>query len=355
MNTHDTTKDNYPDYIEAIFEFDIPTGQIPMRLDVFLTNSIRNATRTKVQNAIDAQAVLVNNKIKKASYKILPKDKIICKLMKPPPMELVPENITLDIAYEDDTLLVVNKPAGMVTHPGFGNRFGTLVNAVLYHLGQRESISIEINDEDESNETKVFASQDIRPGIVHRLDKNTSGLLVIAKNSFDHSKLADQFHDRTIERFYYTLVWGNLKEDEGHFEGNIARSPRDRKLFTVVKKGGKTAYTNFWVLERFDFMTLVKIKLQTGRTHQIRVHFSFNNHPVFGDEDYGGRAILFGGSNKKNRDVAEKCLKIANRQMLHAKVLGFSHPETKERLRFESELPDDFAEVLSILRNYANQ
>ncbi len=354
MNNYEP-KDNYPDYIEAIFKFNIPSGQIPLRLDVFLTNSIKNATRTKVQKAIDAGTVTVNGKIKKASYKILPDDKIVCKLMKPPPMELVPENIKLDIAYEDDTLLVVNKPAGMVTHPGFGNRYGTLVNAILYYLGQRESISIEVDDEEEIEESKVFASQDIRPGIVHRLDKNTSGLLVIAKNSIDHSKLAEQFHDRTIERFYYALVWGNLKEDEGHFEGNIARSPRDRKLFTVVKKGGKTAYTDYWVLERYDFLTLVKIKLRTGRTHQIRVHFSFNNHQVFGDGDYGGRAILYGGSNKKNKDLAGKCLKIAKRQMLHAKILGFSHPETKERLLFESELPDDFTEVLNILRTNAIQ
>lgn len=229
-------KKNYPDYIEKTYEFIIPAGQRPERVDVFLTEAIPNATRSKVQVAIDAGNVTINGKIHKSSRKIQPGDVVQCLVMKPPPMELLPENIPLDIVYEDEFLLVVNKPAGMVSHPGFGNRYGTLVNALLYHFGQRSAIPIETFDEDETDTESdddgendyVFNSDAIRPGIVHRLDKDTSGLLVIAKNSVIHAALAKQFFEHTTQREYNAIVWGVVKENEGRIESNIGRSPRER-------------------------------------------------------------------------------------------------------------------------------
>ncbi|MFA6571029.1 MAG: RluA family pseudouridine synthase [Bacteroidota bacterium] len=353
---------NYPDYIETIFNFSIPKGQEAERLDLYLARSIRNATRTKVQKAIEAGCVIVNGKVKKSNYKIQPLDSIVCTIMKPPPIQLIPEDIPLEIVYEDDFMLVVNKPVGMCSHPGFGNRQGTLVNAVLYHLGMREPIPIELDEdseeiEDDSDipvitEGSVFASSAIRPGLVHRLDKDTSGLLVISKNPQTHAQLAKQFFDRTTSRFYYALVWGEFKENKGTYEGDIGRSSRDRKLFAIVKKDGKPAITDYEVLERFDYLTLVKVKLRTGRTHQIRVHFSHNKHPVFGDVSYGGDSIVFGGHNIQFRKLAENCLKMTSHQLLHAKTLGFVHPDNNELKQFESSIPDDFIEILELFRIY---
>jgi 23S rRNA pseudouridine1911/1915/1917 synthase len=343
--------ENYPEYIEKVFQFSISTGQKPERLDSFLANSIRNASRTKVQKAIDAECVTINGKPSKAGKKIQPGDVIICKILKPPPIELVPENIPLNIVFEDEHLLVVNKPAGMVTHPAFGNRYGTLVNAVLYHLGMRQSITFELDDEDEDeNETAIFESSEIRPGVVHRLDKNTSGLLVVSKNPVIHAGLAKQFFDRTVDRSYNSIVWGIVKQDSGTIEGNIGRANRDRKLFDVVKREGKHAITDYKVLERYDFATFVQIKLRTGRTHQIRVHFRHIGHPVLGDPEYGGDKIHSGGGDPIIKKRAEKCLKLINRQMLHARTLGFVHPATKEKLSFTSELPEDMENILDILR-----
>src|SRR3989339_2003610 len=342
----------YPEKIETIFEFKIPKGQIPERLDVYLTNSIKNATRTKVQRAIDEGAVFVNGKSAKASRKIQPNDEIICKIMKAPPIDLIPENIPLDVVYEDEYLMVINKPAGIVSHPGFGNPYGTVVNAVLYHLGLREAIKIELDDEDEIenlDEGIIYSSDAIRPGLVHRLDKDTSGLMLISKNPDVHAKLAQQFQDRTVDKFYYALVWGTFKDDNGRIEEDIGRSQRNRKLFAVLKKGGKSAITEYEVLERFEYLTLIKIKLMTGRTHQIRVHFCHNHHPVFGDVSYGGDSIVFGVNNSEFKKIANKCLISVNRQMLHAKELGFIHPESGERLNFTSELPEDFEKVLKEL------
>ncbi|MFH1051793.1 MAG: RluA family pseudouridine synthase [bacterium] len=353
-NTGDS---NYPNLIETIFEFDIPAGQKPERLDVFLTNSMKYATRNKVQKAIDDGCVWINGKVAKSSKKIKGLDKIICKIMKSPPIELTPENIPLEIVFEDESLLVINKPKGMVTHPGYGNRKGTVVNAVLWHIGKREAITIELDedsDDEEIDEGRIFASDAVRPGIVHRLDKDTSGLLLITKDSSLHSILAKQFEDRTIERYYFALVWGDVKNDEGTWEGDIGRNPRNRKTFAVVKKDGKTAITDYWVMERYGFITLVKVKLRTGRTHQIRVHFSHNGYPVLGDKDYGGDTVVKGGGMPETRKIAEQCLQIAQRQMLHAKVLGFTHPLSSERMRFESDLPEDFMEVLKILRKTLN-
>lgn len=342
-------KDNYPEYIEHTFELNVPGGQQPERLDIYISRNVQNATRTKVQKAISEGNVTVNDRSAKASRKVQPNDHIICKIMKPPPIELVPEDIPLEIVYEDEYLLVVNKPAEMCVHPGFGNRYGTLVNALLYHFGERDPREIEIDDEDDAeDESDVYSGDEIRPGIVHRLDKDTSGLLVIAKDQFTHAKIAEQFANRTTTREYNALVWGNFENDSGIIEGNIGRSSRDRKLFDVVKKGGKHAITEYAVLQRFDYLTLLKLKLHTGRTHQIRVHCKHINHPVFGDMAYGGDSVLFGGENKVFRIKAEKSIKSVDRQLLHAKTLGFRHPKTKEFLEFDSELPEDFNKCLKM-------
>lgn len=343
-------KNNYPDYIEKIYDLTAAPGQTAERLDVYLTNAIQYATRNKVQKAIEDGNVTINGKTAKASRKIQPNDHIICKIMKPPPIELIPEDIPLDIVFEDDYLMVINKPAGMCTHPGFGNRYGTLVNAVLYHMGMRESITVETDEEDEElNEAQIYSSDEIRPGIVHRLDKDTSGLIVIAKEPRIHSMLQLQFHDRTISRQYVALAWGIIDEDAGTIEADIGRSTRDRKLFAVVKKDGKHAVTDFNVLQRFSVATLVQLKLRTGRTHQIRVHLSHNNHPIIGDNAYGGDSIVYGGSMPHLRKIAVRCLKTANRQLLHAKILSFVHPMTNERLNFETNLPPDIQKCIEIL------
>ena len=353
--------DSHPYYIEKEYNIKVAKGQTPERLDVYLTSLIFNATRARVQKAIEAGKVLVNGKLGKNSRKVQPNDNILCILLKAPPIELLPQNIPLDIAYEDNVCIVVNKPAGMVTHPGFGNRYGTLVNAILYHYGMRNPISIESDidepDEDLDSEIdeseaegEIFAKDEIRPGIVHRLDKDTSGLLVLAKNPEAHTFLARQFANRTTEREYNAIVWGNLKEDEGVIEGDIGRSPRDRKLFAIVKKGGKYAKTEYKVIERFEFATLIKLKLHTGRTHQIRVHLASIHHPVFGDKAYGGDAILYSGQMPQLRKKAAECIAIAQRQLLHARTLGFKHPVSKEFLSFSSELPEDFKQIIEKLR-----
>lgn len=347
-------QNNHPERIETVFKFMIPGGQTPERVDVYLTNSIQNATRNKVQKAIDMGLVTVNGKVIKSSRKIQPNDIIICKIYRLPPLQLIPQNIPIDIIYEDEHLLVVNKPAGMVSHPGFGNRYGTLVNAMLYHLGQREAIQIDIDDDDDEDvqdEGMIFANSDIRPGIVHRLDKDTSGLMLIAKNSTILAQLQKQFADRTVSREYYALLWGEMPEDNGTIEGDIGRSQRDRKLFAVVKRGGKPAITDYFTIEKFDYLTLCKMKLRTGRTHQIRVHCSNIKHPVFGDPSYGGDAILYGGHNLKFRHKAEKALKMIDRQMLHAKSITFYHPVVKDTMKFESQLPEDFQNILNLFAN----
>lgn len=342
---------HYPAPTEHSFEFTITAGQQSERLDTFLTREIRNATRTRIQQAIDLGAVSVNGITSKASRKIQPKDHVVCKVMKRPPITLIPENISLDIRYEDEFLMIVNKPAGMVTHPGFGNRFGTLVNAVLYHLGQRQAITVE-DESDEETEGEIFAGDDIRPGIVHRLDKETSGVLVVAKKPEIHTALQQQFHAKTAQREYYALIWGDLPESSGAIEGDIGRSTRDRKLMAVVRKGGKQATTTYQVLERFDFTSLVRFKLLTGRTHQIRVHCANLGHPLVGDFAYGGdeKAIAGWLPDKKRR--AKKVLSLIARQALHAKTLGFQHPVSKDWISVESELPNDFECVLTHLREH---
>lgn len=349
---NDISKNNYPEPSEEIIKMEVAKGQTPLRIDQFLTNEIKGATRTKIQNAIQNGKVLINGKKAKASKKVQPLDKIECGILKYPPLELIPEDIPLKIEYEDEEIMVVNKVAGMCSHPGVGNRYGTLINAVLWHLGERESKKIEVDDEEENEEYK-FLSDEIRPGLAHRIDKDTSGLLVISKKPENMPFLQSQFADRTISREYHLLVWGKIKNKSGTIEGNIGRSPRDRKKFVVLKKGGKHAITDYEVLEEFPVATYVKAKLRTGRTHQIRVHFGNIGHLLIGDYFYGGDKAPKTNSKFK-KDLSNRIAKLAQRQMLHAKKLRLVHPSNKKGLEINSELPQDFLDLLDILRK-ANQ
>ncbi len=347
MNKEQHTDASQQERIEQLYEFYVPPGQQPERLDVYLTHVLPNATRTKVQKAIEEHAILVNGKPTKPSRRIQPGDYILCRIYKPPPIELIPEPIPLDIVYEDSDILVVNKPAGMVTHPGIGHRRGTLVNAVLHHLGIREAQPIEVNEE--LPEEYIFASPQIRPGIVHRLDKDTSGLLLISKMPRFHAHLSKQFETKTARRHYLALVWGTLPA-EGTIEGAIGRSSRDRKKFAVVEpESGKYALTLYRTLEQFAIASLVELQLKTGRTHQIRVHLSFIGHPVIGDPTYGGdkpRRI----ATAHQKHLALQLLALLQRQALHAYRLEFIHPRTGEWMEFEAPLPEDMQRALSLLR-----
>lgn len=306
----------------------VPAGEHRKRIDVYLSRQIENATRSKVQTAIESGMVLVNGKPVKSSYKLNPNDVIDITFQRPPRMEAKPEDIPLNIIFEDDSLLVINKPAGMVMHPAYGNYKGTLVNALLHHCNQLSKINTEL-----------------RPGIIHRLDKDTTGLVVVAKNDFVHAFIAKQFSQRTIERDYWAIVWGHLKSRKGVIEANLGRSKRDRKKVAVVDRG-KHAVTEFEVLREFDFLSLICLHLKTGRTHQIRVHLSHIGHPVFGDPTYNGRDCNWGGLKGKKAQQADNLLGLISRQALHAKTLGFVHPVSKEFIRFDSQLPEDMQTVL---------
>lgn len=318
---------------EKKFKFEIPEGKRKERLDVFLTHSIENSTRTKVQNLIKKEFVLVNGKVVKPSYQLIPGDIVEIRIpVKPRPAQTLPEPIPIDIIYEDDDIIIVNKPAGMVVHPALGNYTGTLVNALLYHT------------------KNLSRSNDVeRAGIVHRIDKNTSGLLVVAKNDVAHYKLAKQFASHSIDREYWAIVWGHFKSPEGIIETKIGRSKSDRKKFAVVEDG-KEAITHYYVLEEFEYLTLVRLKLKTGRTHQIRVHLSHINHPVFGDPTYGGRKIHYSNITSRIKQEVENFLELIKRQALHAKTLGFIHPSTNQFVQFDSDLPDDMKILLERLR-----
>ena len=316
-------------------EFTVAPGQKKERIDKFLTAQIESSTRAKIQKYIEEDRVCVNGKPVRSSYKILPNDKIVVSIpTSAPPDRVVPERIRLDVVYEDEYLIVVNKPAGMVTHPGHGNWSGTLANALLFHC----------------NKLSALNDPFVRPGIVHRLDKDTSGLIVAAKDDGTHASLARQFADRTIDREYWALVWGKLSKKRGVIESMIARSKSDRKKFSVVEveenRGGKFAATEYEVLKEFKFLSLVRLKLRTGRTHQIRVHLSHIGHPVFGDPTYHGRRLNYGEATIRFKLQVTDLLKIMARQALHAKTLGFIHPATKEHLHFDSDLPADFGAVL---------
>lgn len=336
------TEDNDNSDDNELFEhyrFVADKGQTPLRIDKFLVDRIQNASRSKIQEAAAAGNILVNQKAVKPNYKIKPED-VISIVMEYPPreIEITPQDIPLDIVYEDDTVLVINKEAGMVVHPGYGNFDGTLVNALAYRL----------------RELDMFKGNDLRPGLVHRLDKNTSGLLVIAKNEKAKMHLARQFFERTTKRRYTALVWGSFDENEGTVEGNIGRNPKNRKVMFVYADGdsGKHAVTHYKVLERFGYVTLVECRLETGRTHQIRVHMQYINHPLFNDAEYGGDKILKGTTFTKYKQFIQNCFKIAPRHALHAKSLGFVHPKTGKEMFFDSELPNDMQGLVTKWREY---
>ncbi len=321
------------------YRFEVDRGQSQIRLDKYLAINMRNTSRNRIQDAADTGSILVNDKAQKSSYKVKPGD-VITIVMSYPKYEniIIAEDIPLDIRYEDDDLLVVNKPAGLVVHPGHGNYSGTLVNALTYHLQGSE----------------MLEDSDMRAGLVHRIDKNTSGLLVIAKNVRTHAHLAKQFFDHTTQRKYIALVWGNFDEDEGTIIGNIGRSVRDRLKMFVFEDGsdGKHAVTHYRVLQRFGYVTLVECQLETGRTHQIRVHMSWQGHPLFNDERYGGDRVLKGTTFTKYKQFVENCFSILPRHALHARLLGFKHPTTGEQMSFECDLPEEFASLISKWEGY---
>ena len=318
-------------------KFTASVGQEPLRVDKFLMNFIENATRNKIQQAAKSGNILVNEVAVKQNHKVKPND-VVRVLLSHPPAEqlLVAEDLPIDIIYEDDAVIVVNKKAGMVVHPGHGNYSGTLVNGLIHHI---ENLPTNSNE---------------RPGLVHRIDKDTSGLLVVAKTEYALANLSKQFFDRTTERLYYALVWGNIDEDEGRIEGNIGRSLKNRLQMDVFPEGdfGKHAVTHFKVVDRFMYVTLVQCKLETGRTHQIRAHFKHIGHTLFNDERYGGNDILKGTTFTKYKQFVQNCFKTLPRQALHAKTLGFTHPTTGEFMRFNSEVPEDITACLEKWRTY---
>ncbi|MBL7888547.1 MAG: RluA family pseudouridine synthase [Bacteroidetes bacterium] len=330
-------------------------GQEPLRIDKFLMNRVQNATRTKIQQAAENGNILVNEKPVKSNYKVKPHDVITVVFAHPPrEIELIPQNIPIDIVYEDNDLIIVNKHPGMVVHPGYGNYKGTLVNALVYHFQQlpvsKSGAALETNKK--STEQAV-----LRPGLVHRLDKNTSGIMVVAKSEIAMTKLAQDFFDRNLDRKYIALVWGDFKEDSGTVVGNIGRHLKDRKLMDVFPEGseyGKHAVTHYKVLERFGYVTLIECKLETGRTHQIRAHMQHIGHSLFNDDTYGGNRILKGTTFAKYKQFVDNCFELLPRHALHAKSLGFNHPTSGRYIHFDSELPEDMQAVIKKWRTYAN-
>lgn len=322
---------------KTIYNLKVPEGQqIDIRLDKYITSFVENATRNKVQQAIKDGYVFVNGKNEKSSYVMQAGDEIYIELPIPPPPDAKAEELDLNIIFEDEDLIVVNKEAGMVVHPAYGNWSGTLVNGLMHHVDELAG-----NEEEEN----------IRPGIVHRLDKDTSGLLVVAKNDESLASLSRLFAEKDIERTYWAIVWGTPSEEEGTIEGNIGRSKRDRKLMTVLPEHmGKPAVTHYKVLEHFDYLSLVELKLETGRTHQIRVHCAHIGHHVFGDTTYGGTSVRYGPNTGTRKTMFHNLITGLGRQCLHAKTLGFLHPKKNEMVSFDSELPTDFQLVLDTLR-----
>lgn len=314
-------------------------GQKPLRVDKFLSNFLENVSRSRVQTAAEAGNIHVNGEVVKSNYKVKPGDIVTVEMSYPPrEIELIPENIPLEIIHEDDDVVVVNKPAGLVVHPGYGNYSGTLVNALIYHF-----------------QNLPVGQQTDRPGLVHRIDKLTTGLMVVAKNEPAMAHLSKQFFDRTIERRYLALVWGDFEEDSGTITGNIGRSAKNRKVQDVFPEGdqGKHAVTHWEVVERLGYVTLIQCKLETGRTHQIRVHLAHIGHPLFGDFEYGGDKILKGTTFTKYKQFVQNCFKILPRQALHAKSLGFTHPKTGAWISLEVDLAEDMVEVIDKWRNYS--
>lgn len=314
------------------------SGQNPLRVDKFLGNLLPNTSRNKLQQSAAAGNIHVNGKAVKSNFKVKGGDVVQLVLSFPPrEIELIPEDMSLDIIHEDDEVICVNKKAGIVVHPGYGNYSGTLVNGLVHHFNT------------------LPGKDKTRPGLVHRLDKETSGIMVVAATEYSLAHLAKQFFDRTTDRTYWALVWGDLKEDSGTVTGNIGRSLKNRKVFTVYEdeEVGRHAVTHYKVLERFGYTTLVECKLETGRTHQIRVHMKHIGHTLFNDKEYGGDAVLKGTTFTKYKQFVSNCFDVCPRQALHAKTLGFTHPRTLERLEFNSELPDDMAALIEKWRNYS--
>jgi 23S rRNA pseudouridine1911/1915/1917 synthase len=320
------------------FAIIIDKGQEPMRIDKFLMNRIENASRTKIQAAAGSGNILVNDKAVKSNYRVKPMDRISIVLPYPVKTdELKAENIPLNILYEDDHVIVVNKAAGMVVHPAYGNYSGTLVNALVYHFRDLPSLG----------------GEHPRPGLVHRIDKDTSGILVLAKDELSMAHLARQFFDHSIERLYWAMVWGQMPEASGTIDNQLGRSPKNRKIMEVTgpDSEGKRAITHYRVLQAFAHVSLLECKLETGRTHQIRVHMKHLGHPIFSDETYGGSKVLRGNNSGQYKDFIAKCFVAMPRQALHAKTLSFTHPRTGKRMHFESELPDDFSKLIDLWNN----
>lgn len=335
-----TAADELQDELYEHHRFVADKGQEPFRIDKYLVVKVQNATRNKVQNAIRAGSVLVNDAPVKPNYKIKPGD--VIRVVLPTPVRegiIVPEDIPLKIVYEDDDLIVVDKAAGMVVHPGHGNYSGTLVNALAYHF----------------DHFPTAGAMD-RPGLVHRIDKDTSGLLVVAKTEYAMTHLARQFYDHSISRRYKALVWGDFNEDEGTYTGNIGRNPSNRLQMTVFPDGeaGKPAVTHYRVARRFGYVTLVECRLETGRTHQIRAHFTFNRHPLFSDSRYGGDQILKGTISGAYKLFVRRAMEALPRQALHAELLGFIHPTTGKYLEFSSPMPKDFSSALALWEDYSH-
>lgn len=340
IENQELEENNSKDELYEHYRFVVDPGTELLRIDKYLFNLIRHTSRNKVQQAAKAGCILVNGKPEKQNYKVHPND-VISVLMPNPPRdtEILPEDIPLNIEYEDDDLMIINKEPGMVVHPAFGNFTGTMVNALYYYL----------------KDQKLPDGSQMKPLLVHRIDKNTSGLIAVTKNELAQMRLAKVFYDHDLERKYWALVWGDFEEDSGTIVGNVGRHPKDRMIMTVFPEGsdqGKHAVTHWRVLERFGYVTLVECQLETGRTHQIRVHMQSIGHPLFNDESYGGHRILKGTTFSKYQQFIRNCFALMPRQALHAKSIGFVHPTTGKQVLFESELPEDFKAVVEKWRSY---
>lgn len=335
----DPAEETNADDLYEHYRFTADPGQSLLRIDKFLNGKIQNVSRNRIQNAARNHCILVNEKAVKNNYKVKPGDVVSVVLPHPPRDTTVyPENIPIDIVYEDNHLLIINKEAGMVVHPAYGNFTGTLVNALVYHFDN-------LPGGEEAG---------LRPGLVHRIDKDTSGLLVIAKSEAALTHLARQFYEHSIERTYQAVVWGLPKQDEGSIESYLGRDPRDRKKMHSFNHDteGKHAVTHYRVLEKFAYTSLVECRLETGRTHQIRVHMKSIGHPLFADEKYGGSEVIYGPVFSKYKQFVKNCFALCPRQALHAKTLGFVHPQSNKQVRFTSELPQDMLLLIEKLRKY---
>ncbi len=321
------------------YRYVVDPGQSMLRIDKYLSARIENVSRTRVQAAAQAGNILVNESPVKPNYRVKPLDVIQILLPNPPrEIELIPQDLPVSVVYEDDDLIVVDKAAGMVVHPAYGNYSGTLMNALMFHF----------------RDLPLFNTGELRPGLVHRIDKNTSGLLVVAKNEYAHNKLARQFFNRTTGRLYTALVWGTPEPAEGTITGHVGRNIRDRKIMQVFHDGsqGKHAVTHYRIIEPLGYVSLVECRLETGRTHQIRVHMAWKGHPLFNDEEYGGHRILKGTTFTKYQQFVRNCFEMLPRQALHARTLSFDHPVTGKRLYFESPIPPDMVAVIEKWRGY---